>query len=444
MNPWLHSLIKELPTSEHNVVAQSNPVNAVRAQSLSSLTELAWPTRKTEAWRYTSLKPLEAAQLAYGQPAKSATDITAVQFADQDSIDLLVVDGVLQTDISRLTLPKGISIQLVNADSSTTAASWFATCYGKIKPEHHVFGVISDAVASAVIAIEVADNTSCEIPIRIICSTQTGQQSYTRLAVNLGANAQATVIEQLQSPDAQSASQLEAQAQSNTSFTSLISEYRLQADSSLTHLRLGLLEQKDMSVGGCHFELAEKADLHSHFIGLGSQLARTDVDILHRGEYANAKFNSVYLLQGSEQFDLHATVEHEVPNCTTEENIRGIVADQAQATFNGRIHIHRDAQKTLAELNNRNLLLSDEAQINTKPELEIYADDVRCAHGATVAEIDDDAVFYLTSRGVSAEQALMMLNFGFINELLDDIALEPVQEWLRQVLRQRFLNMGEK
>jgi len=132
-----------------------------------------------------------------------------------------------------------------------------------------------------------------------------------------------------------------------------------------------------------------------------------------------------------------------VPNCTTLENVRGIAADQGQATFNGRIHIHRDAQKTLAELNNRNLLLSDKAQINTKPELEIYADDVRCAHGATVAELDSQALYYLTSRGVSREDALVMLNFGFINALVDEMPNQDIAQWLRPLLRERFAEMAK-
>jgi Fe-S cluster assembly protein SufD len=151
--------------------------------------------------------------------------------------------------------------------------------------------------------------------------------------------------------------------------------------------------------------------------------------------------NAIYLLDGEEHFDLHTCVEHAVPHGTTEENIRGIVADRSQAVFNGRIHIHRDAQKTLAEMNNRNLLLSRRAQINTKPELEIYADDVKCAHGATVAEVNQTAVYYLMSRGISRNDALVMLNFGFINELVDQMPNQAIAQWLRPQLRERFAAM---
>ena len=153
---------------------------------------------------------------------------------------------------------------------------------------------------------------------------------------------------------------------------------------------------------------------------------------------------AIYLLAEGELFDLHTTIEHAVPNCTTEENARGIVGDRAKAVFNGRIHIHRDAQKTLAELNNRNLLLSRRAVINTKPELEIYADDVKCAHGATVAEIDDTALYYLLTRGISRSQALIMLNFGFIRELINQIPNEDIAGWLLTQLHDRFVGMEVK
>jgi Fe-S cluster assembly protein SufD len=133
-----------------------------------------------------------------------------------------------------------------------------------------------------------------------------------------------------------------------------------------------------------------------------------------------------------------------MPNGTTEENARGIVGDKARAVFNGRIHIHRDAQKTLAELNNRNLLLSRRGVINTKPELEIYADDVKCAHGATVAEIEEEALYYMLTRGISRSKALVMLNFGFIQELINDVPNVAVREWLAPILSERFAQMEVK
>jgi Fe-S cluster assembly protein SufD len=171
-----------------------------------------------------------------------------------------------------------------------------------------------------------------------------------------------------------------------------------------------MFTDETIHAGGSHFRIAEKGYLNSTMVGFGSVMSRLDVDVEYTGEHANADINAMFLLAEGENFDLQSTIEHAVPHCTTEENVRGIVGDRAKANFNGRIHIHRDAQKTLAELNNRNLLLSRRGQINTKPELEIYADDVKCAHGATIAEIEEKALYYLLSRGISRSQALIMLN----------------------------------
>jgi Fe-S cluster assembly protein SufD len=135
--------------------------------------------------------------------------------------------------------------------------------------------------------------------------------------------------------------------------------------------------------------------------------------------------------------DYHTCVEHVVPECTTNEVFRGIVADEASAVFNGRIHIHPHAQKTRAELSNKNLLTSASAEVNTKPELEIYADDVQCAHGATVAQLDETSLHYLRTRGISAAEARVMLSFGFINEVIDAARCEPLRDYLRPLLAQR-------
>ena len=136
--------------------------------------------------------------------------------------------------------------------------------------------------------------------------------------------------------------------------------------------------------------------------------------------------------------DYHTNIQHWVPHCTSNEIFRGIISDQAKAVFNGRIHIHPQAQKTLAELSNKNLLTSNKAEINTKPELEIYADDVKCAHGATVSQLNANALYYLQSRGVSRADAQVMMSFGFINELLQAVEQEAVRQYLSPKLAKLF------
>lgn len=394
-----------------------------RSQSLAQLKEARWPTRKVEAWKYTSVKPLERGEF---NPAASGS-MTDTAIHDLNAIDLVFVNGQFDAAQSSKELPAGLTIDTL-AKAPSDVQAWAKDSFNSVKPARHIFGLANDVLAQDGALISVAQGVVIEQPIRIVQLITDGAETHTRTLVKIADNAKLTIVEHYPNT-------------AQSSFNTGVVEYDIAREAELEHYRFALQVGKNISVGGNHFKLSDKSQLNSTLIGFGSDLSRVDVDIIHRGEHANAKFNAVYLLDGSEVFDLHATVEHEMPNCVTEENIRGIVAGSSKAIFNGRIHIHRDAQKTLAELNNRNLLMSNKAEINTKPELEIYADDVRCAHGATIAEIDNQSLYYLRSRGISELDAQIMLNFGFINELVDQMPNEVLAEWLRPQLRERFAQM---
>ena len=253
-----------------------------------------------------------------------------------------------------------------------------------------------------------------------------------RLLLVAGANSKASVIEQFQSLD-------DAQA----SFCAGVTELILEAGANFSHCRLHEEQGEAVHIGGVHAALDRDAHLSSFHLALGSRLKRLDVVVNHQGPGAHANLNGVYLPRGDEHIDYHTTIEHAVPHCTSDEIFRGIVGDKATAVFNGRIHIHPQAQKTRAELSNRNLLTSHEAQVNSKPELEIYADDVQCAHGTTVAQLDELSLHYLRTRGVSRDEAEVMLSFGFINELIDALELDSLRSYLRPLLARRFARDGD-
>ena len=419
MSEWLESAI-----------ARAQGINdwlaPKRAHALELLANTKWPTRKTEAWRYTPLRPVERTQ---AKVISDKVDLSPVSIADLSAIELVFVNGQFDQAQLAKTLPEGLSISL-GGDLGSAEQTDVLSVFSTIKPERHIFGLVNDALAQDVVVVTVAEGVEITQPIRISSLLSQGAESHTRVQVALAAGSRLTVIEDVQ-----------AQGESfNTAFV----EYNVAANARLEHYRFALQTGSNVAIGGSHFNLHDHAKMNSTIVGFGSDLSRLDTDIIHAGEFADAKLNAMYLLDGKELFDLHATVEHAMPNGKTEENVRCIVADRARAIFNGRIHIHRDAQKTLAELNNRNLLLSDKAEINTKPELEIYADDVKCAHGATVAQIDKQALYYLQTRGVSRSKAQVMLNFGFINELIDLMPNAALAEWIRPIIRERFAQMEVK
>lgn len=399
----------------------------MRSESLALLRQTQWPSRKTEAWKYTPLTALERANLTQLAANRVLPELQSIE--DLDSIDLVLVDGEFAVERSSKNLPRGLRVTpLRNAGSEEQERA--AQLFGATKPKRHLFGLVNDVLATDGLLIEVAAEAKIEKPLRIVHLVGEGSDVHARTLVHLGAGAKASIIEQV--------------VGNQPSFNTSVAEYRIENRAKLEHYRFALQTGEAMAVGGSHFDLGEQSELNSTIVGFGSKLSRLDTDIVHSGEHAFATLNAIYLLDGSELFDLHSTVEHAVAHGTTEENVRGIVADKARAVFNGRIHIHRHAQKTVAQLNNRNLLLSDKATINTKPELEIYADDVRCAHGATVAEIDKNALYYLQTRGIERQQAQVMLNFGFINELVEQMPNTSLAAWLRAQLRERFAGMEVK
>jgi Fe-S cluster assembly protein SufD len=419
MSAWLQQAIDKASSV-------NDWLSPIRAEALQALKQESWPTRKTEAWKYTPLTPLERTE--FSQVTNSAAvDIDSI--AGLNSIDLVFVDGVLVTSTNALMNTKGLTISSIESSDEETRL-WAAGEFGQIKPKRHLFGLVNDVLATQGVIVNVDAGTKFKQPIRLIHLQNNGNEAHTRVLVRLGDNANASIIEQFTGDQ--------------NSFSTSVAEFSIGKEAKLEHYRFCLQTGDSMTVGGSHFRLQEKASLNSQLVGYGSKLARIDVDVDYAGEQATAKLNAIYLLKDKEVFDLHSTIEHAVPNCVTDETVRGIVGDHAKATFNGRIHIHRDAQKTLAELSNKNLLLARTAQINTKPELEIYADDVKCAHGATVAELDKSALYYMMSRGISKEDALVMLNFGFINALVDEMPNEALAEWLRPILKTRFQVMGSK
>ncbi|MBA6342216.1 Fe-S cluster assembly protein SufD [Colwellia sp. MB02u-10] len=401
-------------------------LSPLRVQALEALGNTKWPNRRVESWKYTSLAPLEQLELS---PSSTAGKAIIEDIEGLNSLDLVFVNGKLQSDISLLPLPQGLHISSLQ-DASDKEQNTANALFAKIKPQRHLFGLVNDVLAEDGLIIDIDANSKIEQPIRIVNISSDGQESHHRVLVRLGSHASATVIEHGQGE----------QASLSTGFA----EYDIGEQAYLEHYRLAMHTHQAIHIGGCHFSLQQKAQLNSTLIAYGSELSRMDVDIIHNGEHAKAKFNAIYLLGEAENFDLHSTIEHVMPNGTTKENARGIVGDKAKAVFNGRIHIHRNAQKTLAELHNRNLLLSRRGQINTKPELEIYADDVLCAHGATVAETEEETLYYLLSRGISRSQALVMLNFGFIQELVEQMPNQHLAQWLKPQLHSRFVEMEVK
>ncbi|MGI9295325.1 MAG: Fe-S cluster assembly protein SufD [Pseudomonadales bacterium] len=410
-----------------------------REAALASWLDYPWPTRKTEDWKYTSLDALAQGDYARFSAAERPAIPSSRYHVEGLVADRLVfINGQLAPE---LCSSAGISNQHDNEANETTIVRFCNANDSQRELIKKYLGNVANLESSLFTALNaswlddgvlfhVPKQVNAAQPLHVVNITTPYLQPFSvrqRLLAVLEPGSTATVIEHFVSSDEQ-----------QSSFVNGVTELHIDDGAQLNHYRLHLEEEHGIHIGGVYVQLQRDARLESFLLGLGSQLKRIDLRVQHQGPGSHCQLNGVYLPKGHQHIDVHSTIEHEAPHGTTEEIFRGIVDDHATAVFNGRIHIHPHAQKTAAELSNKNLLLTNTAEVNTKPELEIYADDVRCAHGATVSQIEDQALYYMESRGIDRKEAEVMLSFGFINELLNQLRLEPVRNLLRPVLTEWF------
>jgi len=405
----------------------------LRATGAERWASTKWPTRKTEAWKYTPLLPLHNDNPARWASVDNCAWQEAIDPIAVDATRLVFINGHFRPEHSS-ALPAGV-VRFSAADAGQQ--DLIAAHLGKVMDSSlHLFGALSDALLEDGILVHVPHGQKLDKPVYIVnvaTPEATPAMSSQRVLVVVEDNAEAELIEHY-------VSGIEQQNLFVNSHTEVV----VGNNAQVQHYRINLEQENLLHVGGVHVDLHRDARFLGFTLAQGSRLKRIDYHVNHKGQGAHLGLNGVYLPRNRQLIDYHTNVEHQVPNCTTDEVFRGIVGDSAKAVFNGRIHIHQDAQKTFAEMSNRNLLTSPTAEVYTKPELEIYADDVRCGHGATIAQLDETSVFYLQSRGVSRADAVRMLSFGFINELLNEVPEQAIQDYLRPRLTALFGQADEK
>jgi Fe-S cluster assembly protein SufD len=287
--------------------------------------------------------------------------------------------------------------------------------------EQQAFVALNTALLADGIVIRVPENTSVESPIHILhiaADQGVASQSHPRTLIMGGKNARLTVVEHYLGLNG------------NAHFTNAVTELAARADSQIEYVRM--VREPESSHHIATVQVHQEADsrVSAHVATIGGGLVRTATNAALAGEGAEVNLNGLYLLRGRQHVDNHTRIDHLVPHGTSSENFKGILDGQSRAVFNGRIVVHSDAQKTDARQSNKNLMLSDKALVNTNPQLEIYADDVKCAHGSTVGQIDEEALFYFRSRGIDIETARRLLIHGFTQEIIDLIGDESVRSIL--------------
>ena len=385
-----------------------------------ALRERPLPGRKSEHWKYAPLSSLP--QVVIKEAAKGAPNARSLPVLDGMTI-CVNESGVLHCSDA---LPAGLKVRTFDALNGAEADAVTRLLETGVADRSGLIREVSNATCTVGIFIEVSNDAQLDSPLTVVWDLSNGSTwMSSQLVVSVGQNARVSIVEQFSTADAALCHQHG------------LTELFLSEGANLDYVRLGAFAPATYFLGGAFARLGRDAQLSAFAYTQGASLSRNEIGIRFDAPGAHAEVNGVYLPRGREVVDFHTTLEHAAEHCTSNETFRGIVGDQANAVFNGRIHIHEGAQKTVAQLSNKNLLTSDSAQVNTKPELEIYANDVQCAHGATVAQLNDEAIHYLRSRGVSKDVAVQLISIGFVETLFDRVRHEAVREWLCQQTRKR-------
>jgi Fe-S cluster assembly protein SufD len=382
---------------------------------------LSFPTLRTEDWRFTSVAPLLKETFELPSARKVDPGLLPLPVAP-DALRLVFVNGHFVTELSALTdVPAGLVIGSLAASPEAVTRQ-----LGKIAEfEDQVFTALNTGFLGDGAYVLVAEGLALARPIEVLYLSQTSGRvtvSYPRTLVVIGKRAQATVVERYLAGGG------------GTYFTNAVTEAMVDAGGTLVHAKVQQEGAEAFHVANTQFVLNERSRLTTHAIALGGRLSRNEVRVRFDGEHAEATVNGLYLAAGRQHVDNQTILDHAQPNCASHELYKGILDGQAHGVFNGKIFVRKDAQKTDAKQTNKVLLLSDDATIDTKPQLEIFADDVKCTHGATVGQLDAEQVFYLRSRGLDLDAARALLTFAFANDVVGRIPLESLRADLEQII----------
>ena len=402
------------------------------AKAQATFAELDMPTRKTEAWKYTPLTVLlnnsYLEQTAEGDIDESAAADRIGQL--DDASRLVFVNGRLHPNLSSYSDLENQGIVTLFSNANDAQRELINAELGTaFEPQQHVFAALNYGTIEEGVLIQAPTDFKVQQPIQLVYLSTSETQSalaQSRVLVYGAAGSSLELIEQYDSL-----------GETNV-FHNHMTEISLQPNAKLTHLRLQVEHESLSHVNGLHVKLADGSHYEQHALAFGSALKRNDININFNGSNAYCRLNGVFLSKHKQHIDNHLNLEHGVPHCNSDTVYKGFITDSSRAVFNGRIHIHKHAQKTEAHLNNKNLLLSKQAELDTKPELEIYADDVKCSHGASIGKLDDKSLFYFQSRGIDRATAEAMLCLGFVNEMVEQFPNEAVIDLARQRLSEFF------
>ena len=399
--------------------------------------QLGFPSIKEEEWKYTNVAPISklnfkpALASVDADALKTSADLARFGYLEAQASQLVFLNGVLRNDLSSLA---GLPVGVVAIDLAEAIAD---AKYGELIREHlarsadynaNAFTALNTAFVSSGAFILIRKGTELESPLHLnFISDPSGPDSanFPRVLIISEENSRATVIESY------------AGTSDAAYFTNAVVEIVLKDGARLEHYKVQRESLDAYHIATTSADLGSNSSYDSTTINFGAQLSRHDIHVKMAHEGAECWVDGLYVVSSDQHTDTHSVIDHQQPHCTSHQLYKGILDGKSRAVFNGKIFVRHGAQKTDAMQTNKNLLLSDEARVDTKPQLEILADDVKCAHGAAVGQIEEDELFYLETRGIHPELAKNLLTYGFAEEVIGKIKVDSIRAQLDEAVLNR-------
>ncbi|MFQ5830215.1 MAG: Fe-S cluster assembly protein SufD [Candidatus Methylomirabilia bacterium] len=407
----------------------------LRKAAIARFAELGFPTTRHEEWKYTAVAPIAKVpftRVGYERPMLLSGALERLSFGLSEGARLVFVNGHYSRELSSLwSLPSGVRVGSLSAALTADRELIERHLAGHARYQDHAFVALNTAFIEdgAFLYVPVGKVVGDPIHLLFISTARgTATASHPRNLIVAGNNSQVRIVETY------------VGVGKHVYFTNAVTEIVVGENAAIDHYTLQRESEEGFHIATLQVHQARSSTFASHSIAVGGALVRNDVNVVLDGEGSECTLNGLYMVTGRQHVDNHTRIDHAKPRGLSRQLYKGVLGGKARGVFNGKIVVHPAAQKTDAKQTNKNLLLSADALIDTKPQLEINNNDVKCTHGSTIGRLDEDSIFYLRSRGIGVETARGLLTYAFASEIINGIKVEPLRAELENLTGTRLQN----
>ena len=413
---------------------QPSWLKILRENAFAYFVENGFPTTQNEDWKYTNVAAIGKESFEFGAGTIDAPDLKKFTYSESAQSQLVFVDGKLNLECSDVSaLPESVFVKTFEEAfrDETLAEIIKLNLVKAVSYDFNGFTALNTAFINEGTIFFVPKNVRIETPIHLLYVSTGSKASFPRILIVAENFSEATVIESY------------ARTNETKYLTNSVVEIALADQAKLKHFRVQRESHQAFHVGTTAAQILRGSVYDTTSINLGGAISRHDINVKFNAEGGECFVDGLYMLGGAQHHDTHSLIDHKLPNCLSHQTYKGVLNDKSRGVFNGKVFVRENASGTDAQQSNKNLLLSDEARVDTKPQLEIFNDDVKCAHGATVGQLEEEELFYLLSRGLSEKLARNLLTYGFAEEIINKIELESIKTELDEAVLNRLdVNLG--